>query len=105
MSILQCAGDLVNVGNNSGEWDTRASGMSVPQSTVGSIVHYNKRHMIVYTKISHLHNMRVLETNSTCFVEKTYHITISQLRQYFDSHAALTMHIVSKIYFTKASCT
>ncbi len=57
MGVLESGGELLNIGNNDGEWNVAHTGMAVAQSAVGSVVHDDKGRFALNAEVQHADNV------------------------------------------------
>src|SRR5216684_467269 len=63
MDVLEGAGNLLDVGDDPGEWNTCATGIALAQSAFGCVLHDDERNALVFfnAEVEELHNVGVFE--------------------------------------------
>ncbi len=66
-------------------------GMTLAQCTIWSVIHDQKRNVVIYSTIPHLYDIGMHKIHKgTCFDKKALNITVWQVRsQHFDSNGFL----------------
>src|SRR5579859_1997409 len=103
MGILQRGGELLHIWYHQGRAQRDTSGITLTQRTVGSVLHHQKRHILLHTKVQDTYNMRMVQSSQgTRLRPETGGIILSQLgEQHFNRSLALQIQMFTQVDFRK----